>query len=85
MKQDIKSYIRSCPKCQLNASSSAIFEPRPICPIPLAALPFERWGVDFVGPLPKTAFGNLFIITAIDYSTRWVVAKAVPNMDSFTV
>ena len=26
MKQDIKSYIRSCPECQLNASSSAVVE-----------------------------------------------------------
>ncbi len=49
------------------------------------ALPFERWGVDFVGPLPETKTRNKFVITSIDYSTRWVVAKAVPNMDSITV
>ncbi|KAH9244299.1 hypothetical protein BASA81_018304 [Batrachochytrium salamandrivorans] len=33
----------------------------------------------------KTKSGNQHIITAIDYATRWVVAKAVPNRDSVTV
>ncbi|KAH9270402.1 hypothetical protein BASA83_007396 [Batrachochytrium salamandrivorans] len=33
----------------------------------------------------KDQSGNQHIITAIDYATRWVVAKAVPNRDSVTV
>jgi len=35
-----------------------------------------------VQDLPQTASGNRHIITAIDYSTRWVVAKAVPERSS---
>jgi hypothetical protein len=49
------------------------------------AQPFERWGIDFVQDLPRTKAGNQHIITAIDYATRWVVAKAVSNRDSDTV
>ncbi|KAH9244754.1 hypothetical protein BASA81_017811 [Batrachochytrium salamandrivorans] len=41
--------------------------------------------MDFVQDLPRTKSGNQHIITAIDYATRWVVAKAVPNRDSVTV
>ena len=54
-------------------------------PLPPVALPFERWGLDFVQDLPTTLQGNKHIITCIDYATRWVVAKAVPNRDSQTV
>ncbi|KAH9262785.1 hypothetical protein BASA82_000197 [Batrachochytrium salamandrivorans] len=53
--------------------------------IDLRSSPFERWGMDFVQDLPRTKSGNQHIITAIDYATRWVVAKAVPNRDSVTV
>ena len=35
--------------------------------------------------MPETRKGNRHIITAIDYATRWVVAKAVPNRDAATV
>ena len=35
--------------------------------------------------MPETKSGNKHIITAIDYATRWVVAKAVSRMDSDTV
>ncbi|KAH9263063.1 hypothetical protein BASA83_013621 [Batrachochytrium salamandrivorans] len=35
--------------------------------------------------LPETKAGKRHIVTAIDYATRWVVAKAVPNRDSATV
>ncbi|KAH9275642.1 hypothetical protein BASA83_001931 [Batrachochytrium salamandrivorans] len=85
MKQDIKKYISECPECQLNQSASGRHAPTPIRPIPSVALPFERWGMDFVQDLPRTKSSNQHIITAIDYATRWVVAKAVPNRDSVTV
>jgi transposase InsO family protein len=48
-------------------------------------VPFERWGIDFVGMLPETAKGNRYIITAIDYATRWVVCRAVPEATSEAV
>ncbi|KAH9244974.1 hypothetical protein BASA81_017581 [Batrachochytrium salamandrivorans] len=47
--------------------------------------PLERWGIDFVQDLPTTKSGNQHIVTAIDYATRWVVARAVPSRDSVTV
>ena len=40
---------------------------------------FQRWGMDLIGRLPKTAKGNKWIITAIDYATGWPIAKAIPK------
>src|ERR1044071_7460079 len=40
--------------------------------------PWERVGIDFIGPLPETEKGNKYIITAINYFTKWPEARAVP-------
>lgn len=37
---------------------------------------FERWGLDFIGHLPETENGNKWIIVAVDYATKWPIAKA---------
>jgi hypothetical protein len=78
---DLKIYIRNCPECQLDESNSKETS-TPLRPIPPVGLPFERWGIDFIQDLPETKSGNKHIITAIDYATRWVVAKAVPERTS---
>lgn len=39
--------------------------------------PFQRWGIDFIGPLPTAILGGpKFIIVAVDYATSWVIARA---------
>ena len=35
--------------------------------------------VDLIGPLPVTAGGNQFIVTMIDYFTKWPEAAALPS------
>ncbi|KAI3650144.1 hypothetical protein MP228_005001, partial [Amoeboaphelidium protococcarum] len=85
LRQDVKEHIARCQFCQLAKSKSKNGIDTPVRPIPPAALPFERWGIDFVQDLALTKSGNRHIVTAIDYATRWVVAKAVPNRDAATV
>ncbi|KAH9274024.1 hypothetical protein BASA83_003665 [Batrachochytrium salamandrivorans] len=72
-------------KCQLNQSASGIHSPLPIRPVPPVALPFERWGIDFYGPMAETKSGNRYLITCIDYATRWVLAKPVKEMTESAV
>ncbi|MCO5607892.1 hypothetical protein L7F22_062094 [Adiantum nelumboides] len=47
--------------------------------------PFEKWGIDAMGPLPRTANGKLYILVAIDYMTRWVEAQSVARVNEKTV
>ena len=42
--------------------------------------PFEKWGINVVGPLPKTQSGKEFILVAIDYMTKWVEATATSSI-----
>ena len=40
------------------------------------------WGIDFVGPLPKTAKGNIFVLVCIEHMTKWVEFIALPSKSS---
>ena len=42
--------------------------------------PFAKWGLDFIGPINlPSLIGHRFILTAIDYCTRWTEAEAFQN------
>ena len=77
---DVRMWIKSCHKCQT-------CRPKPFpkssgdnaTPV---EQPFTRVGLDIIGPLPTTKNGNNYIITLVDYFTKWVEAKAIPNMKS---
>ncbi|KAI3655544.1 hypothetical protein MP638_007198, partial [Amoeboaphelidium occidentale] len=71
MDRSIKDFIARCPECQLDRSANSVHSQPPLRPLPPVALPFERWGIDFVQNLPLTKSGKRHIITAIDYATRW--------------
>ena len=40
---------------------------------------------DIVGPFPKTDSGNVYVLVAADYFTRWVEAYAIPNQEAIMV
>jgi hypothetical protein len=80
MREDIQEMIHSCANCQVSQSSKTSLErERAQHQVEVGIRPFERWGIDLIGPLPATPNKNKWIITAIDYATGWPVAKAVPE------
>ncbi|XP_075740366.1 uncharacterized protein LOC142786538 [Rhipicephalus microplus] len=54
--------------------------------MPLIETPFERVAVDIIGPLkPVSNKGNRYILTMVDFATRYPDAVALPAIDSATV
>ncbi|XP_064881138.1 uncharacterized protein K02A2.6-like [Oncorhynchus nerka] len=45
----------------------------------------ERVGVDVVGPFPTTDSGNRWVLTAMDYFTKWPEAYALPDQEAETI
>ena len=72
--KDIENYCRSCPECQATAPKP-IYR-NPLVPLPIIETPFERIGMDIVGPLPKSARGHQYILVMVDYATRY--PEAIP-------
>uniref|UniRef100_A0A9J8C3J9 Gypsy retrotransposon integrase-like protein 1 n=1 Tax=Cyprinus carpio carpio TaxID=630221 RepID=A0A9J8C3J9_CYPCA len=61
---------------EVKATSPRTPPPSPLIPLPIIEVPFERIGMDIVGPLPKSARGHEHILVIVDYATRY--PEAVP-------
>lgn len=75
-------FIKACDPCQRVGKPTASSK-WPLTPIlPLA--PFEKWGIDFIGPISPAArqSRSKYIILATDYATKWVEAKATRKNDA---
>lgn len=73
----INNDLSQCKPCQIHKNPSDNLK----LPMQTMArgLPFRKWGMDFVGPLTKTANGNVHLVTSIDYGTGWPYAKPISN------
>ncbi|SPO23375.1 uncharacterized protein UTRI_02053 [Ustilago trichophora] len=86
MQTDLSKFCRTCPACQVSQGSRSN-QDRELAQVMASSTiqPFERWGIDFIGQLPKTADGNQWILTAINYATGWPIAKALPDAKAWRV
>src|SRR6266496_130129 len=73
MYEDIRKYVRYCDTCQRRGQKGGKGNLHPI----KVGEPFERIGIDFVGPLERTKKGNRYILVVTDYLTKWPEAKAM--------
>ena len=79
----VARYIQGCTFCQKRKVPRAL----PIGllhPIPLPNKPFQQWGIDHVGPLPKSSSGKIYMIVAVDYFSKFTVAKALRDAKADT-
>ena len=77
MRQDITDYVRNCQSCQTR--KGVYRKPAGLMENNQVELPFERVGMDILGPFPPSKSGNRYIVVAIDYVTKWAETEALPN------
>ncbi|MGG6712741.1 UNVERIFIED_CONTAM: DDE-type integrase/transposase/recombinase, partial [Salmonella enterica subsp. enterica serovar Weltevreden] len=80
--RDAHEYAKNCDACQRLGNISRRME-MPLTPI-LCCEPFDVWGIDFMGPFPKSN-NNLYVLLAVDHVTKWVEAVATPTNDAKVV
>ena len=83
MHAQVDSYVRTCKQCQLSKRSHNS-RPAPLHPMPVAAI-FQRWHMDFLGPLKKAGGGEQYILLVVDSFSRWCEAFALKDQKATTV
>ncbi|MCO5554789.1 hypothetical protein L7F22_008324 [Adiantum nelumboides] len=70
--QEAKDYVQKCDAYQWLGQLLKMFRMPLQSMLPLE--PFQKWGLDFIGPfMPITTItGNRYILTAMDYATKWM-------------
>ena len=81
MFEDIRQLVKTCDICQKRRREKEI-EPMKPTKISMAGAHF---GIDVVGPLPRTICGNRYIVVAIDYLTKWTEARAIQLADALII
>jgi len=84
MQRDISKYVHSCEPCQHRKRPHRT-QTGSLQPIIPPERPFELVGIDFLGPLPLSETGNRYILTSVEYLTRYAETRAVVAADSKTV
>ena len=82
MHRDVQHWCKTCRACQEAGNRKLSYGPR----VPIVSYgPFEKWGIDAIGPLPRTSSGKEYIIVAVDYMTRWAEAASTTRITATEV
>uniref|UniRef100_A0A3B5RCM4 Gypsy retrotransposon integrase-like protein 1 n=1 Tax=Xiphophorus maculatus TaxID=8083 RepID=A0A3B5RCM4_XIPMA len=69
LRTEVAQFCRTCSQCQLTSNK---FPSRaPLQPLPLIDMPFERLGMDIVGPLERSKSGHRYMLVITDYATKY--------------
>ncbi|MCO5606142.1 hypothetical protein L7F22_060329 [Adiantum nelumboides] len=80
--RDVQHWCKACKACQQAGDRKLSYGPRFLI---FAYGPFEKWGIDAIGPLPRTSTDKQYILTATDYMTRWAEAASVARITAADV
>lgn len=82
MQADVTRYFKSCDICQRTVPKHLVGRV-PLGNMPIINTPFQRVAIDVIGPLsPKSANGNRYVLTMVDFATPYPDAIALPSIDT---
>ena len=82
---DVARFCRSCDICQRTIQKGRVSKV-PLGKMPVIDTPFQRVAIDLVGPIsPMTSRKNRYILTIVDFASRYPEAVPLPNIETTTV
>ena len=83
MSKDVREMVQRCMECQkVNLAREG---KAPLVSLPVISTPFDRIAIDVVGPLPITDRKNRYILTVMDFTTRYPEAFPLRRIDTESV
>lgn len=83
MYKDVHAWIQTCKLCQMKKQAKPV-KVEGLVSIKPVFKPWDLVALDAVGPLPLTYNGNKYVLSFIDYATRWPESVAVPDIQAET-
>ncbi|GFW76233.1 retrovirus-related Pol polyprotein from transposon 412 [Trichonephila clavipes] len=80
---DVEQWCKSCDAC--SARKGPKIRSRGKLHRYNVGAPFERIAFDILGPLPRTASGNKYLLVVMDYFTKWPEVYPIPDQEAPTV
>jgi len=85
MHVSVVRFVRSCDICQRSVPRGRVTKV-PLGKMPVIDILFQRVAVDLIGPFsPASSQGNRFVLTLVDYATRYPEAVPLKNAETETV
>ena len=79
---EVRRFCQSCDICQKTYPKGKVGKV-PLGKVPIIDTPFKRVAVDLVGPImPRSRSGKKYILTLVDYATRYPEALALPSIET---
>ena len=83
IRSDVSQYCKSCDVCQKTKPKGRTPKAPLQKHLPVISTPFQKCAIDIIGPIsPPTEAKNRYILTLVDYASRWI--EAIPLRDITT-
>ena len=83
--KDVRRHCLSCDICQRTMGRGAARR-APLQEVPIVTIPFKQVGIDIIGPInPSSSRGNKYVLTMVDYATKYVEATPLETVTTITV
>ncbi|GJZ93252.1 putative nucleotidyltransferase, ribonuclease H, partial [Tanacetum coccineum] len=80
--KEAQTLVQNCDACQRSGNISRRDE-MPLNGIQVSEI-FDIWGIDFMGPFPKSHKFK-YILVAINYVSKWIEVEALPTNDALVI
>jgi len=81
---DMKRFCASCDICQRTMPKGRVGRV-PLGTTPMIDVPFSRVAIDLIGPLPVSSNGFRYVLTLVDYATRYPEAVPLKRIETIDV
>ena len=82
LNNDVADYCRTCSVCQKYGPR---VQKAPLKSIPVTPIPFLKVGIDLIGPFMTSGRKQKYVLTMIDYATRYPDSVVIPNKKLRTI